>query len=105
MMSGIHGNAVFESAIQWLPDGNGFKIANIQVFTTQVLPVYFGTLKYKSFLRQLNIYGFERLHGAYIHPYFVRGHPDLCWNMKRQKVKGTGCKPLREEDLVKKAST
>jgi hypothetical protein len=25
--------------------------------------------------------------------------------MKRQKVKGTGCKPLREEDLVKKAST
>ncbi|KAL3914962.1 MAG: hypothetical protein SGILL_005868, partial [Bacillariaceae sp.] len=104
MLQGIQGNVAFEAAIQWLPDGNGFKVTNIQVFSNQVLPAFFGTLKYKSFLRQLNIYGFERRHGAYIHPYFVRGQPHICWQMRRQKVKGTGIKPLREEDLVKKAS-
>jgi hypothetical protein len=53
---------------------------------------------YKSFLRQLNIYGFERVvtkrndptgtpNGAYGHPLFVRGKPDLCFLMDRPKAR------------------
>jgi hypothetical protein len=124
--------------ISWLPNGRGFKVLSPRRFAEETLPFYFDTLKYKSFIRQINIYGFQRqtttkersnnndskekgVHdgnsnvsaistnrignpmahknntpskniedGAYFHPAFVRGKPDLCWQMKRQKVKGTG---------------
>lgn len=46
---------------------------------------------------RLNLYGFRRLTqgqdaGAYYHELFLRGRPQLCIRMQRQKVKGTGHK-------------
>jgi hypothetical protein len=86
-----------DDAVTWLPDGRGFLILDSHQFGTATLPRYFHTIQYKSFVRQLNIYGFHRVtakgspdYGAYTHPLFVRGRPDLCLAMKRQKVKGTG---------------
>lgn len=86
------------AAVTWLPDGRGFVITNIKQFEAVALPKYFSSIQYKSFVRQLNIYGFHRVsskgspeYGAYFHPLFVRGRPDLCLAMKRQKIKGTGC--------------
>jgi hypothetical protein len=45
----------------------------------------------------LNIYGFNRVKdrksaafGQYSHEHFVKGNPDLCMLMTRQKIKGTG---------------
>ncbi|KAG7374831.1 HSF-type DNA-binding protein [Nitzschia inconspicua] len=92
MLNDIHGKEEHTDSCQWMPDGRSFKVFNVQKFSTCTLPLYFGSLKYKSFIRQLNIYNFVRCHGAYRHPCFVRGQPKLFWDMRRQKIKGTGKK-------------
>jgi hypothetical protein len=85
-----------ESIISWLPDRQSFKVHDQKAFSDQILPRYFKLTKYKSFQRQLNIYGFERIsdnssnRGGYSHTYLVRGDPKLCVNMIRQKIKGNG---------------
>ena len=81
--------------ISYVPARNGFKIHNATAFANELMPLFFGSIKMKSFQRQLNMWGFERVcngpdRGAYLHTYFLKGQPDLCHNMKRIKVKGTG---------------
>lgn len=73
------------------------------------MPQYFNQTKYRSFQRQLYIYGFDRIkdkasddYGAYFHELFIRGASDLCLDMQRKKIKGTG---LSNEERRKKAST
>ncbi len=73
------------------------------------MPQYFNQTKYRSFQRQLYIYGFDRIkdkasddYGAYFHELFVRGASDLCLDMQRKKIKGTG---LSNEERRKKASS
>jgi hypothetical protein len=73
----------FEHVVSWLPNSNMFKIHNSAKFTQDILKHYFPNQTfYKSFLRQLNIYDFDRinsghLRGAYFHASFVRGGRDL----------------------------
>eukprot|EP00537_Pseudo-nitzschia_pungens_P002023 CAMPEP_0172355954 /NCGR_PEP_ID=MMETSP1060-20121228/317_1 /TAXON_ID=37318 /ORGANISM="Pseudo-nitzschia pungens, Strain cf. cingulata" /LENGTH=410 /DNA_ID=CAMNT_0013075825 /DNA_START=127 /DNA_END=1360 /DNA_ORIENTATION=+ len=86
-----------EHIISWLPSGKAFKIHKPKMFAEVVMPKYFNQTKYRSFQRQLYIYGFDRIkdkvsddYGAYHHELFVRGASDLCLDMQRQKIKGTG---------------
>lgn len=79
--------------ISWLPDTNAFKVHNKLRFTTEILPAYFNATKYKSFQRNLNLWGFETItegpqKGGCFHPLFVKGDRDKCHYMTRQKVKG-----------------
>ena len=100
----------FTSIVSWLPDFAGFKVHKTKVFEKQILPRYFKQTKYKSFRRQLNIWGFhrseERPHkGGYWHPSFVRGRPTLCHNMKRTQIKGGDKAKLAKAIKVTKKTT
>lgn len=48
------------SVIRWQKDGNSFVIANIEEFV-KILPTYFKTKNYSSFVRQLNLYNFHKI--------------------------------------------
>lgn len=80
--------------VSWLPDGTAFKVHRPREFVSNVMPAHFSMTKYKSFLRQLNIWNFSRVRskgpaeGGYTHDLFVRGKLSLCSGMKRIKIKG-----------------
>ncbi|CAJ1959862.1 unnamed protein product [Cylindrotheca closterium] len=79
--------------VSWLPGNKAFKVHNRQEFANRIMPAYFSSAKYKTFQRSLNLWGFEsvskgRDKGACFHKFFVRGHPSLCENMRRIKIKG-----------------
>jgi hypothetical protein len=104
-----------EHIVSWLPCGEAFRIQHRSEFTARMLPRYFGTIKIKSFLRQLNIYSFQRIPDmfwgggcgafAYKHASFLRGNPMLCFRMVRTKVKRTGSKiPWQNETPLPKAT-
>lgn len=68
---------------------NSFKVLRIQEFVERVMPRYFKQTKYKSFQRQLNLYGYTRINegpgkGGYKHKYFLRGNKALCQYISRQ---------------------
>lgn len=83
--------------VSWLSHGRAFIVRKPKEFTNAIMPKYFRQTKLTSFQRQLNLYGFRRITqgadaGAYYHELFLRGRPQLCMRMNRQKVKGTGHK-------------
>jgi hypothetical protein len=90
----------FENIVSWQPCGSAFKVHDILIFTEAILPRYFKTTMYKSFQRQLNIYGFRRLtsgsqKGAYTHELLIRGKPEVCRCMVRTKIKKKGSRSTK----------
>lgn len=51
----------FVDVIRWLPDGKGFQVLSREMMEEVVIPLYFGATKWKSFQRQLNLYGFRSI--------------------------------------------
>jgi hypothetical protein len=87
----------FEQIVAWQLGGCAFKVIEKHAFVRQILPTYFNQTSYKSFLRQVNLYGFSRISksqakgghagGCYYHKAFIRGQKDLCLKMSRQPAK------------------
>jgi hypothetical protein len=88
----------FEHIISWVSTSDFFIVHKPKQFAQIIMKRYFTKQnRYKSFLRQLNIYGFERVsskssnpaapRGAYCHPLFQRDSPDLCGHMGRPKAR------------------
>jgi hypothetical protein len=76
--------------VSWQPDGRSFRVHAPSKFVDMVLSFYFSQTKYRSFQRQLNHYGFERItkgpeEGSYSHPCFLKDQPKLCYGMRREK--------------------
>lgn len=85
------------SIVTWLSHGRAFIVRSPKRFASEIMSKYFRQTKITSFQRQLNLYGFRRITqgpdlGAYYHELFLRGRPQLCKKMTRQKIKGTGHK-------------
>jgi len=91
----------FQHVISWSPSGHSFHITSKATFEAEVMPKYWSSSKYKSFQRNLNMWGFQRLrakgpeHGNIASPFFIRGSPSLCMNMTRIKNKGLYRRPHR----------
>jgi hypothetical protein len=83
-----------DTVVSWLPQGKAFKVHNTAAFVSEILPMHFKQTKYKSFQRQLNLWGFQRItkgteteKGAYLHPDFLKNQEDLCQKLNRQSAK------------------
>lgn len=81
-------------AIQWSLDGLSFIVLNPDKFL-RVLPQYFKTRNYSSFVRQLNMYDFHKVKNPrglheFKHGFFQRGRPELLPQIKRKIHDGTG---------------
>jgi hypothetical protein len=81
----------FGDIVSWQPGGESFKVKQPERFEKEVLRSYFNQTKYKSFQRQLNIYGFRRIHqgpkkGGYAHRYFNRDELELINLVVRQSI-------------------
>jgi HSF-type DNA-binding len=78
----------------WLPKGHSFVILRPDQLCDKVLPHYFSrdtSLKYSSFKRKLNRWGFHQIRkgpdtGAFHHPLFKRDEPALCLQMDCEKA-------------------
>lgn len=82
--------------VAWQPHGRAFLVKNASRFVREVMPKYFSMSKFSSFQRQLHMYSFNRItasgrdKGAYWHPCFVRGAPEMAKKMQRTRIRGTG---------------
>ena len=47
--------------VSWLPGGKAFKVHKKIEFTNIILPTLFNATKYKSFQRNLNLWGFDTI--------------------------------------------
>lgn len=84
-----------EHIISWIRDGTAFKVHDRDAFMGEYMTKMFNQTKYKSFQRQLNLWGFERFQhgpdkGAYYHPLFVKGNRECCSLLTRVRLKGEG---------------
>jgi hypothetical protein len=77
--------------ISWIPNTNNvFKVHNKELFEKDILSEYFNATKYKSFQRNLNLWGFQNItsgpnKGGYQHPIFIRSDREKCHYMTRRR--------------------
>lgn len=88
MLQEVHNDINLKEMASWNPEGDAFKVHQKTLFAERILPRYFLQSKYRSFQRQLNHYGFERItqgpfEGGYKHPNFVKDDRQKCHVMKR----------------------
>ncbi|CAB9500928.1 stress transcription factor A [Seminavis robusta] len=85
-------NEKISHIISWQPHGRAFKIHDREKFATVAMPIWFMRLKYSSWVRQLNQYGFKKIQdgpdrGALYHDDFLRGDLELAQSIGKAKRK------------------
>ncbi len=80
----------FTKVISWQAGGRSFNVHKQDQFSNAIMQTYFSQTKFKSFQRQLNIYGWKKVQlgpnkGGYEHKHFLQGHPELCDLIYRKK--------------------
>jgi len=102
MLDDIDREKRLTNIISWHPNGHCFRVHEPETFVATVLPLYFKKAKWRSFQRQLNLYGFHRMtalnpfwESCYHHPDFQRGNEIGCRKINR---------PLRRKPQTAKAN-
>jgi hypothetical protein len=77
----------FDAVVSWIRGGRAFMVHDPEKLV-ELLPMFFGQTKYRSFRRQLNMWHFQRIlegpdRGAFMHPCFIRSNKPLCSYMSR----------------------
>jgi len=103
-------NAQFKDILCWLPHGRAFVILDPDALEKEILPRFFKSRYFKSFLRQLSIWEFNRSSisvtnenswkkkksntekvsaktNVFYHPLFLRGRAHLALRMRYVKIK------------------
>jgi hypothetical protein len=76
-----------DNIIMWLPSGKSFCILDKERFTNEVLPTYFREVKFESFSRRINRWGFRKMYTTglkqvtYTHDLFQKDRFDLLKKM------------------------
>lgn len=76
-----------DAVVSWIKGGRAFMVHDPEKLV-ELLPMFFGQTKYRSFRRQLNMWHFQRImegpdRGAFVHPCFIRSNKQLCSYMSR----------------------
>lgn len=100
----------FQHIVAWNTEGTGFMVQNKELFTNEIVPLYFNQTKYKSFQRQLSLYGFQRIangksKGLRYHKKLIRGSRHFCREMKPvgYKPRGLEKRENRQKQIAQKA--
>ncbi|EGG08932.1 uncharacterized protein MELLADRAFT_42736, partial [Melampsora larici-populina 98AG31] len=83
--------------ISWSTLGERFLVFNPIEFSKLILPLHFKHNNWQSFVRQLNMYGFHKVHNSstsghaweFRHPHFRKGRPDLITLIKRKSTRNS----------------
>lgn len=75
----------------WSEAGDSMVILDSETFASEIIPQYFKHNNFRSFVRQLNFYGFRKLRAEaanasrweFKHANFKRGHPELLVQIRR----------------------
>lgn len=90
-------NASAQEFIRWAPTGESFVVLGSSDLAAQILPQFFKHNNFTSFLRQLNMYGFYKLHSLthgsmnddglleFKNNFFQKDRPDLLVFVVRKK--------------------
>jgi HSF-type DNA-binding len=96
----------YAEVISWQDQGRSFAIHRAYQFEKIILPRYFPGVKRRSFMRNINLYGFRRVkdhatgdHGYY-HESFIRHQPQLLSEMSRRKASTKANEKWGEVDVA-----
>jgi len=96
-----------KEGVGWTEDGKGIEVRNVSYFCEHVLPHFFKHGNLSSFVRQLNMYGFEKdecrrpgVSHVFVHPVFRRGCEDKLDTIKRKTVKNRPYGEGEHEDAI-----
>jgi len=81
----------YSEIISWTPDGEAFSIKSVTRLTEAVLPVFFKHRNFSSFIRQLNMYNFNKVRctegeHVYMNEHFRKGARNDYRNIKRRTI-------------------
>ncbi|KAK1732571.1 heat shock factor family protein [Skeletonema marinoi] len=92
----------YSSSISWLADGTGFVIHDKDAMMNDITPMFFNHTKFRSFTRQLNLWGFLRTNPRgdnWKHKDFLRERPDLLKDIVRIEIKSKSNSAMKQVNM------